>query len=59
MMQTQIINELVKLAQLFLVRVEKQDDLRKNDLLKMFRMFLYSNVKYCVCFFFFFIKQGT
>lgn len=57
MMQTQIINELLKLAQLFLVRVEKQDDLRKNDLLKMFRMFLYSNVKYCG--FFFFIKQGT
>lgn len=38
MMQTWIINESVKLAQLLLVRVEKQAEGRKATLLKMSRM---------------------
>lgn len=38
MMQTWIINESVKLAQLLLVRVEKQAEGRKAALLKMSRM---------------------
>lgn len=54
MMQTQIINELVKLAQLFFVRVEKQADLRKIDLLKCSEwLFSYGNVKYYFILFFF------